>query len=175
MTSVVFSGHMIDASDRSVPRFPPDDVPIVAQRVRQAVASVTDPGAQAFSGVACGGDLIFCEAWLESGRPLTVFLPREVEGFLNQSVAFAGPAWVERFRAVTQHPSTTMVEPEPWMTDVEDPHTPNNLRMLQSAWGAPPVVGIFVWDGGGGEGPGGTGDLVAAVRDAGCAVTVIAP
>jgi hypothetical protein len=176
VTSVVFSGHMIDTADRATPRFPPSHVSRVETAIRDVVRSLADPEAEAFSGAACGGDLLFCEVWLEAGRGLTVFLPREVGAFLEESVSFAGEEWVQRFQSVVAHPSTTVVGPEPGMDDLEDPHTPNNLRMLEWArQAAPPLRGIFVWDGGGGDGPGGTGHMVETVRESGGEVAVIEP
>jgi hypothetical protein len=176
VTSVVFSGHMIDSADRTTPRFPPDQVARVGAAVRAAVDAITDPEAEAFSGAACGGDLLFCMAWLDGSRRLTVLLPRETESFLDESVSFAGDEWVQHFAFVVEHPATTVIGPEPGMDELEDPHTPNNLRMLERARrAAPPIRGIFVWDGAGGDGPGGTGHMVKAVRESGGEATVIAP
>ncbi len=167
---------MIDAPYRSTARFPPDHVGPVTTRIRLAVDDIADPEAEAFSGAACGGDLLFCEAWLDTDRRLTVFLPRQTSAFLDESVRFAGDQWTRRFDAVVAHPATTVVGPEPGMDELEDPHTPNNLRMLEWArQAAPPLRGIFVWDGAGGDGPGGTGHMVETVRESGGEVAVIEP
>lgn len=176
MTSVLFSGHMIDAPGRAEPRFPADRVPHVRRAVRRAVGGVDDPDAVAVSGAACGGDLIFAEAWLATDRPLTVFLPRLIESFLDESVRFAGPEWEAAFTAVVAHPGTTVVDPGPAMDTLVDPHTPNNLRMLKRASTVePPLIGIFVWDGGGDDGPGGTRHMVSTVHDLGGRATIIHP
>jgi hypothetical protein len=176
VTSVVFSGHMIDAPGRSTPRFPAEHVQQVDAALRTAVDETSDPGAEASAGAACGADLLFCRAWLHSGRRLTVFLPREIEAFLDESVRFAGADWEELFHQVVAHPATTVIGPEPGMDELEDPHTLNNLRILERARrGEPPIRGIFVWDGGGGDGPGGTGNMVIEVRQSGGEVTIIAP
>lgn len=172
----MFSGHMIDAPGRSTPRFPVEDVAKVDDELRRAVADTSDPEAAAISGAACGSDLLFCRAWLDSERRLTVFLPRHTEAFLDESVRFAGPEWEEHFFAVTGDPATTVVGPEPGMDELDDPHSPNNLRMLERACqGSPPIRGIFVWDGGGGDGPGGTGHMVSEVEGSGGEVTIIRP
>jgi hypothetical protein len=140
------------------------------------VAEIEDPDAVAISGAACGGDLLFCEAWLESGRSLEVFLPRKSEAFLRESVRFAGRGWEERFTVVTEHPNTTMVEPSADMTQLENPHAANNVRIMERGCrGTLPLVGIFVWDGGGGDGPGGTRHMVSTVEDAHGEVVVIKP
>ena len=176
VTTVVFSGHMIDVPGRSTPRFPVEDVASVDAELRRAVADTSDPVAVAVSGAACGSDLLFCRAWLDTGRRLTVFLPRHTEAFLDESVRFAGPEWVERFFAVIGDPATTVVPPEPGMDELDAPHTPNNLRMLERARkSSPPIRGIFVWDGAGGDGPGGTGHMVSEVEASGGEVIIIRP
>jgi len=62
----LFSGHMIDAPDRSPPRFPPDKEPLAAAAIDKLLdelgAGTTD--VVIFSG-ACGGDLLFAD----SGKP----------------------------------------------------------------------------------------------------------
>jgi hypothetical protein len=175
VTSVVFSGHMIDKPDRDQPRFSEGHVPCVDDAIRAAVAEVPDPDAQGFSGAACGGDLLFCRAWLATGRRLTIFLPRDLEPFLDESVRFGGPEWENLFRRVISAASTTVIAPEPGMGELDDPHTPNNLRMLAAALDDPPVTGIFVWDGHGGDGPGGTPHMVYEVHRVGGKVTIIEP
>lgn len=166
---------MIDQPDRPSPRFPPDDVPRVDEAIRSAIASITDLEAHAFSGAASGGDLLFCKAWLDSGRRLTVFLPRRDEGFLEESVRPAGPEWETTFHTVVDHPATTVIGPEPGMDELVDPHSPNNLRILEHARQGTALRGIFVWDASGGDGPGGTRHMVEAVREAGGEVEVIDP
>lgn len=175
VVTVIFSGHMIDVPGRAQPRFPPDRVPRVRTTVRAAVAEIDDPDAESISGAACGADLIFCEAWLATDRRLHIFLPRLIEPFLDESVRFAGAEWEAAFHRVTAHPDTTIVAAEPEMHGMEDPHTPNNLRMLERAKDRPPLWGIFVWDGKGGDGPGGTRHMVSELENAGGQVTIIAP
>jgi hypothetical protein len=176
VTTVVFSGHMIDAPGRSTPRFPVDHVGRVDDELRRAIAETTDPEAEAVAGAACGSDLLFCRAWLDTGRRLSVFLPRHTEDFLDESVRFAGQEWEELFFSVVDHSAATVIGPEPGMDELEDPHTPNNLRMLERArQGDPPIRGIFVWDGGGGDGPGGTRHMVSEVEGFGGEVMIIEP
>ena len=166
---------MIDGPDRDRPRFSKTDVPQVDNAIGAAVTDVSDPDAQGFSGAACGGDLLFCRAWLATGRHLTVYLPRELEPFLDESVRFAGPTWERLFDDVVSAPATTFMGPEPGMSELDDPHTANNLRMLAAAVNDPPVAGIFLWDGQGGDGPGGTRHMVNEVRRVGGDVTIIEP
>lgn len=172
---VLFSGHMVDAPDRAEPRFPAEKVPAARTAIRAAIAGMTDPAARAVSGAASGGDLLFCEEWLCTGRPLTIFLPRETESFLDESVRFAGPPWEEMFHQVVGADGVRVVGPEPGMEDLADPHSPNNLRMISAALEGGAVDAIVLWDGGGGDGPGGTAHMVAQVEDSGGRVVVINP
>jgi hypothetical protein len=173
---VLFSGHMVDAPGREKPRFPPGRVPQVRRDIAEAIWLIDDPEAQAVSGLACGGDLLFAEQWLKTGRPLHAYLPRQVDEFLGESVRFAGEEWVELFHAVTSDPSLTVVGPADEMVGLDDPHTPNNLRMLVAADEiGGPIHGLFLWDGEGGDGPGGTQHLASAVLEAGGSLTILRP
>ena len=98
MPTALFSGHMVDAPDRQSPRFPPERVPLVRRAIAEAVWLIDDADAEGISGLACGGDLLFAEEWLKTGRPLHAYLPREEEDFLDESVRFAGEEWVASFR-----------------------------------------------------------------------------
>ena len=61
----LFSGHMIDALDRKVPRFPPAKEAVAARAIAQVLdgqgACANDLG---ITEGACGGDLLFAEALL---------------------------------------------------------------------------------------------------------------
>ena len=59
----LFSGHTIDAPDREAPRFPRDQVPVVAAAIADTLAQVgTKRGDVGICGDACRGDLLFAEA-----------------------------------------------------------------------------------------------------------------
>ena len=176
VATVLFSGHMIDAPDRAEPRFPPDRVPQVRQDISEVIGQIDDPEAKAVSGLACGGDLLFAEEWLKTGRGMLAFLPRPVEEFLDESVRFAGEEWVASFRRVVADPMVSVVGPDDEMLGLEDPHSANNLRMLEAARGQGGTVhGVFLWDGSGGDGPGGTQHLASELIEAGGSVTILDP
>ena len=74
---LLFSGHMIDAPNRKVPRFPASKEPGVAD----AIAALLDtadvaagPNDLAICGGACGGDLLFAEACLAHGTALEMYI-----------------------------------------------------------------------------------------------------
>jgi tetratricopeptide (TPR) repeat protein len=94
---VAFAGHMIDASDRPVPRFPAALEPAVRAEMREHLASLLAP--VIYTSAACGADLIFIEAALEAGAEVNVVLPFDREDFVRTSVAVGGDNWVERFDA----------------------------------------------------------------------------
>jgi hypothetical protein len=176
MSTVLFSGHMVDGPDRATPRFPPERVPLARRAIAEAVWLIDDTDAQAISGLACGGDLLFAEEWLKTGRPLVAYLPREEEDFLDESVCFAGEEWVAAFRKVTSDPNVVVIGPDEEMHGLDNPHSANNLRMLEAASLRPGTLyGLFLWDGKGGDGPGGTEHLASEVVEEGGSVTVLRP
>jgi len=168
---LLFSGHMIDAPDRKEPRFPPDKEPIAAQ----AIASTLDAlgaGSRdlAICSGACGGDLLFAEAVLARGASLELYLPFDEPRFLEESVDFADADWRNRFFAAKSRAALHLMPDEHGLLPAgEDPFERNNLWMLQSAmrFGAEKVDFICLWNGKGGDGPGGTQHLVKAVESQG--------
>jgi hypothetical protein len=80
-----------------------------------------------------------------------------------------GPAWHARFRAVVARldepprEAPRLLGP---LREGEDPYVRANLWLLESAlaFGADRLCCICLWDGGGGDGPGGTRHMVEAVR-----------
>jgi hypothetical protein len=163
----LFSGHMIDAPGRKVPRFPAQNEAVVTR----AIANVLDtlnagPADLAICGGACGGDLIFAEAALARGVHLDIYIPFDEPTFFAQSVDFAGLNWRARFEAVKANASVHVlpeVQPPPGEGTA---HERNNTRMLDAAsrFGAGKLELIALWDGQEGDGPGGTSHLVAQVR-----------
>ena len=155
--AILFTGHMVDAPDRPLPRFPSVLVPAAARRITQGAA---------------GGDLLFAEACLARGVPLRLLLPLCEREFVAASLLPVqdGSAWHARFRAVLARldraPSEAPQELGA-LADGEDPFVRGNLWLLASARAAERLCCICLWDGGGGDGPGGTGHLVETVREAG--------
>jgi hypothetical protein len=167
-TVLLFSGHMIDASGRQDPRFPPDKEPVAAQAIAEALAGIgAGPGDVAICGGACGGDLLFAEACLALGLRLELYIPFDEVTFLSKSVDFAGSRWRDRFLQAKAKAALHVMPSElgPLPKDA-DPYERNNLWMLQSAcrFGDEKVCFICLWDGQGGDGPGGTRHLMEEVK-----------
>ena len=165
---LLFSGHMIDAPGRKQPRFPADKESIAADAIADTLTqSGIGAGDLAICGGACGGDLIFAEACLARGAGLELYLPFDQPTFLAESVDFAGANWHDRFLAAaskaTMHVASAELGP---LRPGEEPYERNNKRMLESAarFGPEKIVFICLWDGQGGDGPGGTRHLMEEVR-----------
>jgi hypothetical protein len=168
---VLFSGHMIDAPGRGKPRFPPDKEPIAVQAIAEALTDIdVGPRALFICGGACGGDLLFADAALARGARLELYIPFEEPTFLEKSVDFADSDWRARFfaakaRGVLHVAPRELGPPQ----EGEDPYERNNRWMLDAAlrFGADKVDLVILWNGEGGDGPGGTRHMMEEVRNKG--------
>ncbi|MGK7896128.1 MAG: hypothetical protein AB4372_21570 [Xenococcus sp. (in: cyanobacteria)] len=170
----LFSGHMIDSPNRPQPRFPSAMETEAQQKIQQVLDRLqADSSNLAIApGIACGGDILFLEACLERRMSVEVYLPFEPAEFIKQSVSFAGDDWVERFYRITNYPRVKIyLQPEQLgsVPRGENPFVRNNLWALSSSltYGIERLRLIVLWDGKGGDGPGGTGDMVRQVRKLG--------
>ncbi|MEL6929791.1 MAG: hypothetical protein AAFO95_14275 [Cyanobacteria bacterium J06600_6] len=171
---LLFSGHMIDRRDRPQPRFPPQMEQEVKAKI-QVILDQLDASAQDLAiapGIACGGDILFLEACLQRQIPIVVYLPFEPDEFIAQSVSFAGNNWVERFAQIESHALVTVnLQPKVLgqLPAGENPYERNNLWALESSsiYGSERIRLIVLWDGQGGDGQGGTFDMVERVRQLG--------
>jgi hypothetical protein len=155
---------MIDVPGRQAPRFAPEKEPVAAGAIANTVAEIgAGPGDLAICGGACGGDLIFAETCLARGMSLELYIPFDQATFLANSVDFADANWHDRFLAAKSK-ATLHVMPEELgpLPAGENPYERNNLRMLDSAARFDPEKMIFIclWDGQGGDGPGGAQHLM---------------
>jgi hypothetical protein len=95
--AVAFAGHLIDAPDRQVPRFPQALAPAAAFAIRARLADL-DAGF-GFSAAASGADILFLEAIRERGGETTVVLPYDADQFERDSVDIVpGADWPARYR-----------------------------------------------------------------------------
>ena len=163
----LFSGHMIDAPGRAKPRFPPDKEPLAANAIAAVLADLSlGPDDLAICGGACGGDLLFAEAALARGSRLELYIPFDEPTFLEKSVDFGGLNWRARFFAAKArgvlHVAPRELGPP---LEGEDPYERNNRWMLVAAlrFGADNVDFVCLWNGEGGDGPGGTRHMMEEV------------
>lgn len=166
----LFTGHMIDRPDRKEPRFPADREQVAAAAIAAKLDEL-EAGAEdlAICGGACGGDILFAEAALARGLRLQIHIQFAEPEFIQASVGFAGPRWIERFDTLKAHPNTTLlVMPDELgpLPKGADPYERNNLWQLDTAlsFGPERVRLIGLWDGKAGDGPGGTRHMVETVR-----------
>ncbi|MBL8394820.1 MAG: DUF4071 domain-containing protein [Candidatus Accumulibacter sp.] len=174
---ILFSGHMIDAPGREPPRFPADKEGIAAQQIAQALDGLgVGPCDLALSQAASGGDLLFLEACQARGARLQVMLPFAEPEFVERSIlpASNGEQWRQRYFALT---AAAALEPRIMPNDLGplpqggrrasmNAFERCNLWLLYSAlaWGVDKVRFISLWNGGGGDGPGGTGHMYGEVK-----------
>ena len=174
----LFSGHMIDKPDRKLPRFPPECESSIAAAIDAALTELgAGPADLGITQGACGGDLLFSEAMLKRGAALELHLPLPEQTFVVRSVDFRKASsavpdrWRERFHAVRQQRSvrTTVMPADSESEESDSVFERCNLWMLERAisFGATNVRFICVWNGDGGDGPGGTDHMRKAVKQIG--------
>jgi hypothetical protein len=182
---LVFSGHRIDAPDRAVPRFPPESEGKAAEMIRQAVAAERElAGAHPVEGIAggaSGGDILFHEICAELGIPTTLLLALPRDDFAAESVMDAGPDWMERFRTLCERLDVKLLSDSrelPGWLAVREGYSiweRNNRWMLHTALSRADtdIALIVLWNGKGGDGPGGTKDMVDLAESRGVRVVLL--
>ncbi len=179
---IVCSGHMIDKPDRAKPRFPASK----EAAVREAIAGLlavwdVGKGDLAICSGACGSDILFAEECQRRGASVRLMLALPRAEFVSKSVAFAGNDWVQRFHRLANTCETAdqidRLGKPPADLDV---FSRCNLWMLNTARveanSADHLFSILVWDEEStGDGPGGTSDFAARVRELGGVVEIINP
>jgi hypothetical protein len=159
---------MIDAPDRKTTRFPPGKEPVAAAAIANTIAEIgVAQGDLAICGGACGGDLLFAEACLARNMRLEIYIPFDEPTFLANSVDFVGGNWHDRYLAAKLRATLHVMPDElgPLPAD-ESAYERNNRWMLKSAarFGDNKIAFISLWNGQGGDGPGGAHHLMEAVR-----------
>jgi tetratricopeptide (TPR) repeat protein len=167
---LLFSGHMVDAPDRSTTRFPLDKVPLAEATIAKALDDLgASPDDLAFTQGASGGDLIFAEACQARDVKLQLLQPFPEPDFIERSVAPAAGDWRSRYYAVKaklekeRPPRST---PDELGKSSRDPYERCNLWLLYTALvcGPEKVRFICLWNGQSGDGPGGTQHMMLEVK-----------
>lgn len=175
---LLFSGHRIDLSDRQSARFPAASEEQARAMIKEAVsveqAKATGP-LLGISGGASGGDILFHEVCKELGVKTQMYLALSKAEYIKTSVADAGPAWVERFRALADDLPVQILsesrELPRWLRAKKN----YNIWQRSSLWklynalalSDDNVTLIALWDGVEGDGDGGTGDMVMRAKERG--------
>ncbi|MFN7981968.1 MAG: tetratricopeptide repeat-containing protein [Vicinamibacterales bacterium] len=184
---LLFTGHMIDEEGRKTPRFPrtpaaeQEAARLIAEAVSAEIAQ-TSGAIVGIAGGACGGDILFHEACFAHKIDTQPYLAVPPDQFSAKSVQRGGPAWVERFLRLTARTAPRVLGDStalpPWLAGRADTYTVwnrSNLWMLYNALALNPqfVTLIALWDGSGGDGPGGTADLVQQATSRGHKVVIL--
>jgi tetratricopeptide (TPR) repeat protein len=169
----LFSGHMIDNPDRKTPRFPPDKERSAADKIAEQLDQLeAGPGDLALTQGACGGDILFTEACLDRGVRVHWMQPFKEPDFLKKSVIHGGDQWRQRFYEIKAklaepiYAAPDFLGEPPKNSDSSYPYERCNLWLLYTAlsYGLDKVNFICLWDGSGGDGPGGTAHMYNEVN-----------
>lgn len=160
---VLASGHMIDDPSRKRPRFPPDQEARVTASIARALDEWT---VGASTTIICGGargaDLIVAEQARDRGARVVLCLAEPRADFVERSVALPGTDWEARFENMCQYADVRILSAE--RSAGGSIHAATNTWMIelavQLATHDDDPRAIVVWDGGIGDGAGGTRDFV---------------
>jgi tetratricopeptide (TPR) repeat protein len=169
---ILFSGHMIDALDRPTPRFPADKENVAAQKIAEALEALRTGGEDlALCQAAAGGDQLFLEACQKRGMRCQILLPLSEPEFIERSIlpSARGDMWRERYfklKERLQDPVRMMPDELGPLPSGVDPFERCNLWLLYTtlAWGVKKARFVCLWNGGGGDGPGGTEHMYNEVK-----------
>ena len=170
---------MIDKTDRPSPRFPISKTGAAAAAIRDALRKAErNAGGEEIRGIAaaaCGGDILFHEACRTLGIRSEIYLGIPVDAFEKTSVAFAGADWVERYLRLVMDRPVHVLFPEATAYAGDEVWETANEWMLEAALseGGSRMALIVLWDGEGGDGPGGTRHMVKVARREGATIQVI--
>lgn len=166
----LFSGHMIDAEGRTPARFPKGKESAAAQKIAEALERLkAGPEDLALTQGACGGDLLFTEACQQRGLKVQWLQPFDEPEFIQKSVVCRGEAWRDWYLAAKEKLTTEIRSAPIHLGPVQngvDPFERCNRWLLYTAlsYGISKVQFISLWNGDGGDGPGGTAHMYEEVK-----------
>lgn len=161
---IVFTGHMIDAPDRAVPRFPATAVEEVRSRILHRLEELRP--AAAYGSAACGADILCLECVRELGGELHIVLPFPADQFRAESVNFCRDGnWGDRFDELLEAADEVLVvSDKPPPSGVSTFQYANlvmtGLARLRSQMLETDLHGLAIWDGTGTGDVGGTSSVV---------------
>ncbi|MPR36735.1 hypothetical protein [Salmonirosea aquatica] len=174
----------VDQDGKPNPRFPPEKEESARRAIYRAVLKEKNIRASSLIGLAggaCGGDILFHEVCSELDIPTQLYLALPRDQFLEESVQFAGPRWVERFDKLCQKlPTEVLSESKDlpaWLSKKTNDSIWEraNLWMLHKALakGGECMTLIALWDGKAGDAGGGTEHMVAQAQARGAKSVII--
>lgn len=174
---VMFVGHMIDQPGRSQPRFPAALEHAVKDQIRKRLEQL-DAGF-GYSSAACGSDILFHEAMAErKGVERHILLPFAAQEFRQASLEIVPEGnWGQRFdRMLVGARVRTACAEKLEHGSIAYEYANLMLHGMASARArrlGDELIGLAVWNGEEGDGPGGTADVVRRWRETGCKPEVI--
>jgi hypothetical protein len=176
-SALVFTGHMVDLSNRPRPRFPPEMESEASREIRGAInhhlERVPISEVIAISSLARGGDILFQEhAWTRNIAPYIV-LPFEREEFVKKSVTGAHTGdWVNRFWQIWNRTPSDHREVLTKAAN-ENPYEACNQRLLEVAQESADEITLIALFDGTADDVGGTHDLIQRVDKVGGGIDLI--
>jgi tetratricopeptide (TPR) repeat protein len=169
---LLFSGHRVDAPGRARPRFPATMVPQAEAAIDQALDALgAGAGDLALAQGAAGGDLLFVRACVARDVRVQLLLPLPEPEFIEQSVLASegGEDWRARYfdlKALLGAAPRVMPDELGPLPAHANAFERCNLWLLYSALarGVDKLRFVCLWDGGGGDGPGGTAHMYREVK-----------
>ncbi len=169
---LLFSGHRMDSPDSNTPRFPPSMEPAAAARIAAALAALdAGPTDLALCQAAAGGDILFLEACAARGVRCQVMLPMDEPAFIEESIlpSANGAGWRDRWFALKSNLSDSpLIMPDELGTGPKGQNLFErcNRWLLNTALVSGPERLRFIglWNGAGGDGPGGTKHMMNEAR-----------
>ena len=181
---VVASGHMIDQPGRKEERFPARKEDAVRDRIAGKLAEwKVGAGDLAICGAERGADMLFGELCADRGAEVWLLLALAENEFLEQSVRLPESNWESRYFDLRSRPNVkTFLQPERLKSPPKgtSPFARKNLWMVNTARvevnDPKNLYALLVWDEKPtGDGPGGTSDCAARVKQLGGRTAVINP
>ena len=171
--SLLFTGHMIDLPHRAEPRFPAALEQAARVRIGEAIDRNLPErlGGLGFASCARGGDILFHEECRGRGIGTVIVLPFEADEFVRLSVEGAvGGEWPVRFWTLWNATPADRRHALGGLAPVDQAEQAKafakcNSELLKMARQHGRVHLIALWDGKGGDGPGGTADLVSRLGE----------
>ncbi|MEK8030565.1 tetratricopeptide repeat protein [Ideonella sp. DXS29W] len=169
---LLFSGHMVDAPGRPQARFPAAHEGEAARRIGAALDELgADARDLALCQCAAGGDLLFLEAAQARGVRCQVMLPQAEPDYIQRSIlpSTDGARWRDRWFAVR----AALADPPRVLPDELGPGPRGQSAYVRCndwlmntalAWGPDKTRFVCLWNGSGGDGPGGTQHLMDEVQ-----------
>jgi hypothetical protein len=172
---------MIDKAGRPQPRFPASKESVAKAAIVEKLKEEVKDLRKSFLGIAggaCGGDILFHESAAELNIPTELYLMVPKEEFMEQSVAFAGKQWVDRFHALCNKlPVHLMPLTDAYPGDSRELSVweRSNSWMLHHAMqnGGGHMNLLSLWNGEAGDGAGGTSHMIGTVKKMGGKVSII--